>query len=89
MKKYLISTVAVLMVLAVVFAAFGQPESRSGRRPRMSQEERLKAIEAIEIQLVKLKEAPQRSSKKHRRCHGLQVDLQTCPRKREPNSLSR
>ena len=59
MKKYLISTVAVLMVLAVVFAAFGQPESRSGRRPRMSREERLKAIEAIEIQLVKLKEAPQ------------------------------
>jgi len=59
MKRYLISTVAVLMVLAIVFAAFGQPESRSGRRPRISQEERLKAIEAIEIQLAKLKEAQQ------------------------------
>jgi len=59
MKRYLISTVAVLMVLAVVLAAFGQPERRSGRRPRMSQEERLKAIKAIETQLAKLKEAPQ------------------------------
>ena len=59
MKRYLISTVAVLMVLAVVFAAFGQPERRSGRRRRMSQEERLKAIKAIETQLAKLKEAPQ------------------------------
>ena len=59
MKRYLISTVVVVMVLAVVFAAFGQPQSRSGRGPRMSQEERLKAIEAIEIQLAKLKEAPQ------------------------------
>ena len=59
MKRYLISTVAVLMVLAVVFAAFGQPERGSARRPRMSQEERLKAIKAIETQLAKLKEAPQ------------------------------
>jgi len=59
MKRYLISTITVLMVLVVVFAAFGQPERGSGRRPRMSQEERLKAIEAIEIQLAKLKEAPQ------------------------------
>ena len=58
MKRYLISTVAVLMVLAVVFTAFAQPERGSGRRPRMSQEERLKVIEAIEIQLAKLKEAP-------------------------------
>jgi len=59
MKKYLISTVAVLMVLAVVFAAFGQQERRSGRGPRMSQEDRLNAIKAIETQLAKLKEAPQ------------------------------
>jgi len=59
MKRYLISTVAVLVVLAVVFTAFGQPERGSGRRSRMSQEERLKAIKAIETQLAKLKEAPQ------------------------------
>jgi len=58
MKKYLISTVVVLMVLAVVFTAFGQERS-SGRRPRMSQEDRLNAIKAIETQLAKLKEAPQ------------------------------
>jgi len=59
MKRYLISTVAVLMVLAVVLAAFGQQERRSGRGSRMSQEERLKAIKAIEAQLAKLKKAPQ------------------------------
>jgi len=58
MKRYLISTVAVLMVLAVVLAAFGQQGRGSGRRSRMSQEERLKAIKAIEGQLAKLKEAP-------------------------------
>jgi len=61
MKRYLISTVAVLIVLAVVFATFGQSERGSGRRPRMSQEERLKAIKVIEAQLAKLKEAPQTS----------------------------
>jgi uncharacterized membrane protein len=59
MKKYLIPTVAVLVVLVVVLAAFGQAERGSQRRPRMSQEERLKVIEAIETQLAKLKEAPQ------------------------------
>jgi hypothetical protein len=32
MKKYLIPTVAVLVVLAVVLAAFGQQEGRGGRR---------------------------------------------------------
>lgn len=32
MKRYLISTVAVLVVLAVVLAAFGQQERRGGRR---------------------------------------------------------
>ena len=59
MKRYLIPTITVLLVLAVTLAAFGQAERRAGRRPRMSQEERLKAIKAIEIQLAKLKEAPQ------------------------------
>jgi len=59
MKKHLISTAAVLLVLAVVFAAFGQPQGGGGRRPRMTQEERVKAIEAVEVQLAKLKQAPQ------------------------------
>jgi len=60
MKRYLISTVAVLVVLAVVFAAFGQQErpSKARRSPSfMGREERLKAIKVIEGQLVKLKEA--------------------------------
>jgi len=62
MKRYLISTVAVLMVLAIFLAAFGQSERGSRRGTRMSQEERLKAIKAIkaiEGQLSKLKEARQ------------------------------
>jgi len=64
MKRYLISTVAVLVVLAVVLAAFGQQEKpkqgdrqsgRQGRGGSMSGEERQKAIQAIEEQLAKLK----------------------------------
>jgi hypothetical protein len=65
MKKHLISTVAVFMVLAVVLVSFGQEGrgSRQGRRgPFMGREERLKAIKAIEAQLAKLKEEGQRPS---------------------------
>ena len=55
MKKYLISTVAVIIVLAVVLVAFGQQE-----RPRMrggfNREARQNAIATIETQLAKLKE---------------------------------
>lgn len=57
MRKSTISIVAVLVVTVVAFAAFGQAQRGSGRRPRMSQEERLGAIKAIESQLAKLKEA--------------------------------
>lgn len=57
MKKYLISTGAVLMVLVVVITAVGQPErARQGRGGRMSREARLEAIKIIEAQLAKLKE---------------------------------
>jgi hypothetical protein len=59
MKKHMISIIAVLVVLAMVLVSFGQQErgSRQGRRgPFMGREERLKAIEAIEAQLAKLKE---------------------------------
>jgi hypothetical protein len=59
MKKYLISTFAVLVVLAVVLVSFGQ-EERARRGRFMGREERLKAIEAIEAQLAKLKEEGQR-----------------------------
>jgi len=63
MKKRLISTVVVLVVLVVVLVSFGQEErgSRQSRRgPFMGREERMKAIEAIEAQLAKLKEEGQR-----------------------------
>ena len=54
MKKHLISTVAIIVVLAVVLVSFGQQQ---GSRPgRMGREERLKAIETIEAQLAKLKQ---------------------------------
>ncbi len=57
MKRYLISTVAGLVVLAVVLAAFGQQERpRQGRGGFMGREDRLKAIKTIEDQLAKLKE---------------------------------
>ncbi len=62
MKRYVISTVAVLVVLAMILAAFGQEERAGrgqGRGSFMGREERAKAIEAIEAQLAKLKEGGQ------------------------------
>lgn len=59
MKKSLISTAAVLVLVAVVFTAFGQTQRGTRRGPRMTQEQRLAAIKTIETQLAKLKEAPQ------------------------------
>jgi len=47
MKRYLISTVAVLVVLAVVLAAFGQAERRGGRQ-NLSEEERAKMRERFQ-----------------------------------------
>ena len=53
MKKYLISTVAVLVVLAVVLVAFGQQERRGGGRAtegrqNLSEEERAKMRERFQ-----------------------------------------
>jgi hypothetical protein len=59
MKKHLISTIAIIVVLAVVLVSFGQ-EERAGRGRGMGREERMKAIEVIEAQLAKLKEGGQR-----------------------------
>jgi hypothetical protein len=59
MKRYVISSVAVLMVLAMVWVAFGQEQrARQGQRRGsfMGREQRLKAIETIETQLATLKE---------------------------------
>jgi len=55
MKRYLISTVAVVVVLAVVLVAFGQQE-RPRIRGGFNRETRQNAIAAIETQLAKLKE---------------------------------
>ena len=55
MKKHLISTIAIIVVLAVVLVSFGQ-EARTRQGRGMGREERLKAIEAIEAQLAKLKQ---------------------------------
>lgn len=60
MNRYVISAVAVVVVLAMVFAAFGQDQARQGGQGRggfMSAEERTKAIGAIEAQLAKIKAA--------------------------------
>jgi aspartate/methionine/tyrosine aminotransferase len=67
MKRYVISTVAVLVVLAMVWVTFGQEQgtrqgTRQGGQGRggfMTGEQRTKAIEAIEAQLAKLKEGGQ------------------------------
>lgn len=61
MKRHLMSTVVVLVVMFVVIAAVGQPErTRQGRSRggRMSREARLEAIKVIEAQLAKLKAEP-------------------------------
>jgi len=60
MKKLLISSVAILVVLAVVLVSFGQQQGSRQGRSFMGREERLKAIETIEAQLAKLKEGGQR-----------------------------
>jgi hypothetical protein len=67
MKKYAVSTVVVLVVLALVMVSFGQQQAtRQGGQGQgqsrggfMSSEERAKAIEAIEAQLAKLKASSQ------------------------------
>jgi len=61
MKKYVVSIIAVVVVLAMVWVAVGQEQgTRQGQgRGFMSGEERTKAIEAIEAQLAKLKAGSQ------------------------------
>lgn len=72
MKRYAVSAVALLVVLALVLVSFGQSREGSlagergtrqgggqGRGGFMGPEERAKAIEAIEAQLAKLKEESQ------------------------------
>jgi len=66
MKRYIISTVVVLAVLAVAWAVFGQEESKPARAGRgrgfMTPEEQLKVLGAIEQQVAKLKEVVKASA---------------------------
>lgn len=69
MKRYLTLTIVVLTVLALSWAVFGQQEGKpaqpSGKgRGSMSSEEQLKAIEAVEQQVAKLKAGIQAQASK-------------------------
>ncbi len=55
MKKYLISSVVVLTVLAVALIAFGQPQGNFRERMARMREVQSKAIEAIQQQAAELK----------------------------------
>jgi len=61
MKRYLISTVAILIVITVALVAFGQDREQWRQRMAQYRERQNKAIEAIGQQVAKLKagmEAP-------------------------------
>jgi len=65
MKRYLISTVVVLVVLAMVWAAFGQQEERRQRYSQYRQAQQ-KATEAIQEQVVKLKAGMEETARRGR-----------------------
>ncbi len=56
MKRYLISTVVVLVVLALAWIAFGQQQSERTQRFAQYRQARQKALEVLEKQIAKLKE---------------------------------
>jgi type II secretory pathway component PulM len=55
MKRYLISSVVVLMVLAVAWIAFAQPQGDFRERMDKMREAQAKAVEVIQQQAAKLK----------------------------------
>ncbi len=65
MKRYLISTVVVLVVLTMVWIAFGQQSERAQRFARYRQAQQ-KAVEAIEEQVGKLKASMEERSRRDR-----------------------
>ena len=65
MKRYLISTVVVLVVLTMVWAAFGQQEERRQRYSQYRQAQQ-KAIEAIQEQVGKLKAGMEETGRRDR-----------------------
>ena len=64
MNRYLISSVAVLVILAVAWIAFGQQQSERAQRYAQYRQAQLKAIEAIQEQAGKLKTALEESAKR-------------------------
>jgi hypothetical protein len=57
MKKYLISSIVVLAVLAVTWVAFAQPQGDFRERMAQMREAQMKAIEMIQQQAMKIKES--------------------------------
>jgi len=55
MKRYLISTVVILVVLAVAWVAFGQQQSEQAQRFAQYRQAQTKAIEVIQAQAARLK----------------------------------
>jgi len=80
MKKYLISTVAVLLVLAVAWIAFGQEQSERAQRRARYRDAQQKAIQTIQEQAGKLKPAFEelvRRSESFRNWQGLSEEERT------------
>ena len=67
MKRYLISMVAALVVLMVVWAAFGQRQAERRQRWAQWRGAQLKAIEAIQEQVGKLKADLQDTGRRDRK----------------------
>ena len=65
MKRYVISSLVVLVVLAMVWAAFGQQEERRQRYSRYRQAQQ-KAVEAIQKQVEKLKASMEETTSRDR-----------------------
>lgn len=62
MKRYLMSAVVVMVVLAVAWIAFGQEQSERAQRMAQYRQAQMKAIEAIQEQAAKLKAGMEASS---------------------------
>jgi len=66
MKRYLISTVVVLVVLTMAWIAFGQQQSERSERFARYRQAQQKAIKAIQEQVEKLKAGTEETSRRDR-----------------------
>lgn len=62
MKRYLISSIVILTVLAMTWIAFGQPQGDFRERMAQMREAQSKALEAIQQQVVVLKKGMEQQS---------------------------